>query len=288
MKKVLSSLAKIPLIILSKLPFPVLYLVADLLYAVLYHVIGYRKKVVRENLRNSFPQKSIAELLTIEKKFYHHLSDMILEVIKMSDMSRDSIEKRFYLTNPEEIGRFLNNGQPVMLVTAHYGNWEWGSLALSAAFPLPFIIVYKPINNKDFENMMNQTRSRFGAVMVAMKQTLRKIVSYKSQTFWAVFLGDQTPVKSEAHFFTTFLNQRTPVFLGIEKIARMTDSPVFFGQINKLRRGYYEATFHLITERPREMKEYEITEQHTQMLEKVITQRPEFWLWSHKRWKINH
>ncbi len=288
MKKVLTSLAKYPLYFISLLPFPLLYLIADFLYIILYYAVGYRRPVVQMNLRNAFPEKTKEELAAIEKKFYHYLSTMILESVKMTSMSSKTIKKRFRLNNPEEISKHFDKGKSVMLVTAHYGNWEWGSLILSATYAEPFIIVYKPQTNKVFEDIMNQMRSRFGAVMVPMKQTLRKIVSYKSRKFAAVFLGDQTPVKAEAHYFTTFLNQRTPVFLGIEKIAKMTNSPVVLGHLNQVKRGYYEATFITLTENPAAMHDHEITEAHTKYLEKIINKKPELWLWSHKRWKNSH
>ncbi len=288
MKKVLTSLAKYPLYIISLLPFPLLYLMADLLYAIIYYAVGYRRKVVQSNLRNAYPDKTDAEIYSIEKKFYHWLSDMILESVKMASMSPRTIKKRFRLNNPELISSYFSQGKPVLLVTAHYGNWEWGSLVLSANFREPLIIVYKPLTDKTFEGMMNHVRSRFGAIMVPMKQTLRKIVNYRSSTFWAVFLGDQTPVRQEAHYFTRFLNQRTPVFLGIEKIAKMTNAPVVFGHLNRVKRGYYEATFSTLSEDPASTAEYEITEAHTRLLEKIINERPELWLWSHKRWKNSY
>lgn len=288
MKKVLTSLVKYPLYFISWLPFPVLYLIADLLFIILYYAARYRRGVVFTNLQNSFPEKRPDELAVIEKKFYRYLSDMMLESVKMASISKRTIKKRFRLNNPEEINKYFNAGKPVMLVTAHYGNWEWGSLILSATYREPLIIVYKPQTNKTFESIMNHIRSRFGAIMVPMKQTLRKIVSYRSGTFWAVFLGDQTPVKAEANYFTSFLNQRTPVFLGIEKIAKMTGAPVVFGHLNQIKRGYYEATFTTLAEDAAATGDHEITEMHTRFLENIIREKPELWLWSHKRWKNSH
>ncbi|WP_374164441.1 lysophospholipid acyltransferase family protein [Arcticibacter sp. MXS-1] len=212
---------------------------------------------------------------------------MMVESIKMASMSKRSACKRLRLNNPEEISKHFEHGKPVMLVTAHYGNWEWGSLTLSASFKEPCLIVYKPQTNKTFEDILNRVRSRFGALLVPMQLTLRSILRHKGQAYWTVFLGDQTPVWQVAHYQTTFLNQPTAVFLGVEKIAKMMDAPVVFGHINRLKRGYYEATFTTLTETPNATAENEITETHTRMLEGIIQKRPELWLWSHKRWKNN-
>lgn len=288
MKKVLTSLAKYPLFLISLLPFPLIYLLSDLLYVIIYYAVGYRRNVVQMNLRNAYPSKTDKEIYSIEKKYFKWLADLILESVKMASMSKASMKKRFRLVNPEIIEEQFAKGRPVMLVTAHYGNWEWGSLALSAAFDEPLIIVYKPLTNKTFEEMLNRLRSRFGAVMVEMKHTLRKIVSYRSQTYWTVFLGDQTPVHQQAQYFTTFLNQQTAVFLGTEKVAKIANATVIFGQMNRVKRGHYEAVFTLLTDDPNATADYEITEAHTRMLEKVINETPQYWLWSHKRWKKSY
>jgi len=204
----------------------------------------------------------------------------------MATLSKADLQKRYKLKNPQLIQHFLDQKKPVMLITGHYGNWEWGALALSAAFRDPVIVVYKPISDKGFEKLMNTIRSRFGAVMVAMKKTLRVLVSYKGQAHLAVFVGDQTPVKSEATFFTDFLNQRTAVFLGTEKLAKALGAPVVFGNITKTKRGYYESEFTLICDSAAETAQYEITSKHIALLEDKINKRPELWLLSHKRWKF--
>lgn len=285
MKKVLSSLIKYPLYLLSLLPLPLLYLIADLVYVIIYYIVGYRRKVAYNNIRNSFPEKTEKEIRAIEKKYFHFLADMMLECVKMISISRKEIRRRFHINNPELVKTILDQGKPVVVVTAHYGNWEWGSLSLAASSDHPFLVIYKPQSNKEFEGLMNRVRSRFNAVMVAMRQTLRTLVSYKGQAYWTVFLGDQTPVRHEVNYFTTFLSQKTPVFLGTEKIARTTGAAVVFAVPEFVKRGYYEVNFSLITEDPKDTREFEITEMHTRLLEQTIRSRPEFWLWSHKRWK---
>lgn len=285
MKKVLTSLAKFPLILISLLPFPVIYALADFLYVVLYYIIGYRKHVVRENMKNSFPEKTAQELLKLEKKYFHFLADLILETIKMNSLSKADFHKRFYINNPEEVEQYLNKDQSVIMVTGHYGNWEWGALRFSFEFKNPFLIIFKPLTDKNMEQTINKARSRFGAVMVSMRNTLRTLIAYKENTFWTAFLGDQTPVPSEIHYYDTFLNQKTPIFLGTEKMAKLTNSAVVYGVLDRVKRGYYVIDFVTLTDKPKETAEYEITQAHTRMLENLINKRPELWLWSHKRWK---
>ena len=269
----------------SLLPFWVLYAFSDVLYLILYYIVKYRRKVVYNNLKNAFPQKCEAERKAIEKKYFRFLADNIVETVKMLSMSEKTIKKRYRVNNPEEMTKHFDAGKSIVAVTGHYGNWEWGSLILSATFKEPLIIVYKPLTDKRFEGLMNGMRSKFGAIMVAMKQTLRKITEFRKQTFYTVLLGDQTPARVETKYFTTFLNQPTAVFLGVEKMAKMLNSPVVYCSSNRLKRGYYECTFETLIEEPGKTGEYEITDLHTRCLEQTILDRPELWLWSHKRWK---
>lgn len=287
MKKGLKNLGKYPLYIVSLLPFRVLYVIADLLYFVLYYIVKYRRNVVRNNLRNSFPQKGEKELLDITKKFYLNLVDTMVESLKMASISRSCILKRLVIKNTEEIRQYYDQGRAVIIVTGHYGNWEWGTPIIASVYPEPVLVVYKPVANKNFEAILNGWRSRFGGTMIPMKQTLRAILSCKSKTFAVVLVGDQTPVRHEAQYFTDFLNQRTPIFLGVEKIAVKTNMPVIYAHLNRRRRGYYDCTLTTLFENPRDTKPYEITEGHTRFLEQIIIKRPEMWLWSHKRWKFN-
>ncbi|HEY0894954.1 MAG TPA: lysophospholipid acyltransferase family protein [Sphingobacteriaceae bacterium] len=272
--------------LVSLLPFPVLYLLSDGLFIVLYYVVRYRRTVVQENLRNSFPGKTAAELGEIEKKHYRYLADLIVESVKMKSMSRQEILKRFRYVNFEELEPYFSANRPVIAVTAHYGNWEWGSPSLSLVNPYPSLVVYKPQTDKRFENLINRMRSRFGSVMVPMKLTLRKVLEYKNRPNMLVLVGDQTPPREESQFFTGFLNQPTAIFLGVEKIARLTNNPVVFFHIDRVKRGHYEATLKTLFEDPKETSEHEITLAHTRELERIIMRKPELWLWTHKRWKF--
>lgn len=273
------------LYLFSLIPFRIIYIFSDFLYLILYYVIGYRKEVVRGNLSRSFPEKTAAERLKIEKKYFHYLADNLMESIKMLSMSEKSINKRFRLTNPELIQKYFDNKESVLLVTSHYGNWEWATIGITSVIKTKTIMVYKPLSNKNFEKLINGIRSRYNGLMVPMKQTVKTILDHHSETYMAIFASDQTPVRHEKNHFITFLNQPTSVFLGLEKIAKLTGNPVVYMHIKPVKRGYYEASFKLLFERPKETEDFEITETYNRELENIICQQPEYWLWSHKRWK---
>ncbi|WP_026898336.1 lysophospholipid acyltransferase family protein [Daejeonella oryzae] len=285
-KKSLFRLASFFLHLISLLPFWLLYVFADILFVILYYLTAYRRKVTQSNLKNAFPEKSESERNLIERKYYRFLADNILESIKMKSMSADDIRKRCKVHNPEEVNKHLDNGKAVLLATGHYANWEWGNLIIALTFPEKLFVIYKPLSNKNFDTFINKMRAKFGAVMVPMRLTLRKIVELKSEKYLFGFASDQTPTRHESQYFTTFLNQPTAVFLGLEKIAKTTNNPVVFTHINRLKRGYYEYTFTTLVEHPKLTAEHEITNLHTQKLEQIIKQKPELWLWSHRRWKF--
>ena len=264
---------------------PVLYLISDLLYVLLYRVVGYRKAVVRENLANAFPEKSISERQEIERKFYRHLPDLIVETIKMRSISKKEVIKRYAVRNPEVMQGFMQKGKPVVVVTAHYANWEMGIFAISTVVNDPVLIVYKPLSNKRFDDIFNRIRSRFGAIMVPMKQTLRFVVKYKDQPHVSVYASDQTPTYEESDYFIPFLNQPTLVYTGAARIAIRMDSPLVFCHLNRIRRGYYECLFATLTERPRDYTVHELTDLYNRYTEEIIKTKPELWLWSHRRWK---
>ncbi|MCJ8211143.1 lysophospholipid acyltransferase family protein [Mucilaginibacter sp. RS28] len=285
-KKGLSSLGIFFLYLLSLLPFWLLYLIADFIYLVLYYLIGYRRKVVQENLANSFPDKSAAERSRIEKEYYHYLSELIVETVKLFTISAREIERRMEIKNPELLKDYFKQGRSIIGAVGHYGNWELGALSLGLVTDKRRIIIYKPLHDDVSERLFLKMRSRFGATLVAMRHTLRKMTEFRRELSFSVFVSDQTPVRHEAHYFTPFLNQPTAVFLGIEKIAKLFDSVVIFCDIRRVKRGKYQCTFVPLVEKPKETAEYEITELHVKYLENVIRQEPAYWLWSHKRWKF--
>ncbi|SDM78919.1 KDO2-lipid IV(A) lauroyltransferase [Daejeonella rubra] len=287
MNLVFFKIISILLYLLSLLPFRILYLLSDILYLLLFYVFKYRRKVVERNLLNSFPEKTVEERFKIEKRFYKHLADLIFESIKTITISPETLRKRFVFSNLTELTNYFDAGKSVIAVSGHYGNWEWGPLAAAYELKQKVLVVYKPLSDKRFEQLINSMRSRFGAIMVPMKHTLRKIIEHKSQPHVLVLVGDQTPPREESHYFTRFLNQPTAIFLGVEKIAVRTNDPVIYFSINKIKRGYYECSIKHLVEVPNQTQEFEITNIHTRQLENIIRISPEYWLWSHKRWKFS-
>jgi len=271
---------------LSLLPFWALYLISDLLFLILFYIIGYRKKIVYTNLKNSFPEKSDQERHQIAKKFYRYLPDIFVEAIKMRTISKKQVIKRIELLNEEEVNRHFEAGKSVIGVTAHYANWELGIHRLSLMTEYPKLIIYKPLNNKDFDDIYNQIRTRFGATMVPMKQILRHIVKLKNQLHISMFVADQTPLYQDSDYFMDFLNQEALVYTGTERIAKMTGNPVVFCHVGrKKKRGYYFCKFTTLAETPAMYAEHEIIELHNRFTEQIIREKPEYWLWSHNRWK---
>ncbi|MBT5354271.1 MAG: lysophospholipid acyltransferase family protein [Flavobacteriales bacterium] len=270
---------------LSLLPLWCLYFISDFLYLVIYKLIGYRTRVVRDNLKNSFPKKSDIELISIEKKFYHHFFDLIIESIKSISISENQMRKRLVFKNIEIFDKYFDQNKSVVLTVSHYGNWEWGLLGVSLTAKQKMMGVYKTINDSFFNDLMNTTRGRFGADLVEMKDSLRHIISTKDECKIIGLLADQSPVKNESNYWTTFLNQESSVYLGPEKIATKMNYPVLFCKIQKVRRGRYEFYLEELCTNPEKTTKGEITSLYLRKSEQTINENPEFWLWTHRRWK---
>jgi Kdo2-lipid IVA lauroyltransferase/acyltransferase len=272
--------------IVTLLPLRILYFFSDFLFLLLYYFPGYRRNIVAMNLRNSFPEKSQQELDIIEKKFYHHLCDLFAEVLRMTHMSERELMKRTLFANPELFDRFYNEGRDIIVIAGHYCNWEW--LTSIPLFSKPQTVsVYKPLQNKHFDQFMNNLRTRNGTVLVPMRQIAREIIENRKNSKRSIyaFITDQTPSGGDIKFRTKFLNQDTPEYLGSEKIALKYDMPVVFINVRKIKRGYYAFSAELLFEHTAGLPEHLITETHVKRLEEVIRENPEYWLWSHRRWK---
>lgn len=285
MKRFSFHAVKLFLTLISLLPFRMLYLLSDLLYVMLYYVLKYRRQVVADNLRNSFPEKSPEELVRIEKDYYAYLSDLMVESIKSITISESEIRKRFTLSGLELLTDKLNRGHSLIAISGHYGNWEWGALRIALAFEQKKLVVYKPLTDPLFDSFINRIRSRFGTEMISMKNTLRALTKYRKDPHLLILVGDQTPPREETQYFLSFLNQPTAVFLGAEKISERLSYPLVYFNIKRLKRGYYECSILPLIEDPAD-PEYPITHAHTRMLEEAIRREPAIWLWSHKRWKF--
>lgn len=270
---------------LSLLPLSFLHVIAKGGYVFIYYIFGYRKKVVRENLQNSFPEKSLKEIIALEKTFFRYFADLIMEVIKLSNMSEIELLKRVRFNNLELVENYLKNEQSVLACTGHYGNWELGMVALGLKLKSTAYVIYKPLSNAVFDRWIYKIRTSTSNFFIPMRQTLRSIASTRTKTTMYCFAGDQTPIKDEARVWIDFLNQPTPVLQGIEKIALQTNRPVIYFNMQLVRRGYYEVDCYLVAEKPIETKEGEITTRNFKLLEQIINKQPAYWLWSHRRWK---
>ncbi|TSD66591.1 lauroyl acyltransferase [Inquilinus sp. KBS0705] len=273
------------LYLVSLLPFWILYGVSDVIFLFLYYIIKYRRPVVKQNLKNSFPDKSDAERSVIERKYYQYMADLMVETVKMITVSERSLRKRMKPTNPELVEHYFKQGRSIIAAAGHYCNWEMAALAFGLLTEEKRIIVYKPLSNDVFDAFFNKVRSRFGAILVAMKQTLRTMIALKNNLTFSVLVSDQTPNRHEINYFTNFLNQPTAVFLGIEKLAKLIDAAVIFYRIDRVKRGYYTYTLVPLIEQPKQTADHEITEAHVRYLEQLINEKPQYWLWSHRRWK---
>jgi KDO2-lipid IV(A) lauroyltransferase len=275
--------------LLHLLPERILYLLSDLLYLLMYHVVGYRKKVVYDNLRKAFPDSSQHERSGIAKRFYHHLCDLLLESAVFPFYSEAKALKRITYKNPELLNELHSQGKQVMAVLGHYGNWEYLS-TLGLVIDYPVVGIYKPLRNRYFDRMVQKNRRAYGVIPVPMEKIARKLIEYRknSTPVLTLFLGDQRPMYHQVQYWTTFMGRDTPMFLGAEKLARKLDAAVLFFKIRKLKRGRYEVEAELICETPEGLKPFEITDRHVQILEKLIREEPAYWLWSHRRWKHSY
>ncbi len=275
--------------LLSLLPFPLLYLFSDLVFFLLYHVIGYRKDVVMENLRNSFPEKSEKELLAIRKAFFRFLCDLFIETFKTLTISKASMLRHCSMTPRGQalLDKLADEKKTVILVMGHYGNWEWGGNTFSLQCKQQLYVIYHPLSNKYFDGLMYRMRTRFGTRLIAMRNTFKEMLAKKTDTEHVAataFIADQTPQPENAHWMT-FLNQDTPVFKGTEIISRKLGLPIVYVSIRRVKRGYYQMDAEMLLEDPTGTPDGYISELHTQRLEQDIIAQPEIWLWSHRRWK---
>lgn len=274
--------------VFSLLPLRVHYVLSDIIFSILYGLFGYRKKVVRENLRTSFPEKSEDELRKIERGFYHFLCDYLVESVKLMTISRENLKRRMVFKGTELIDQCIEEGQSCAIYLGHYCNWEWVT-----SLPLWFTPkarcgqIYHPIENEAFDRLFLRLRQRLDALCIPMQDTLRKVLEFRriGQPVVIGYISDQKPHWVNIHHWVDFLHHDTPVLTGTERIVRKMNHAVFYLDMRRVRRGYYEAELKLITRHPQEVKgEYGLTDIYYRMLEQNIKQAPEFWLWSHKRW----
>ena len=286
--KILSTLLYAIFYTFSLLPLRVHYLLSTMLYLLLRYVVRYRLKVVRRNLSTSFPEKSEQELRAIENGFYRFFCDYLVESIKLMTIRKENLKRRMVFKGVEQIDQCISEGQSVAVYLGHYCNWEWvTSLPLWITPEAKCGQIYHPIENKAFDRLFLRLRQRQGALCIPMQDTLRRILEFRraEQPVVIGYISDQKPNWINIHHWVDFLHHDTPVLTGAERIIRKVNHAVFYLDMRRVKRGYYEAEFKLIARNPNEVDaEYGVTDIYYQMLEQSITRAPEYWLWSHNRW----
>ena len=275
------------LYIISYFPLRILYVLFYPFYIVIRYIIKYRKGVTLKNLTLSFPEKSHKEIMILYKQYQKHLTDLGAEMVKMLSISKKNAEKRYKCTNPEVVNRFFHQEKSVILMSGHYNNWEWMVLRLEDMFLHHGVGVGKANTNKIFEKWINKKRTRYGTEVVfadAVRNTFEEYIKQNKPCSY-MMMSDQSPNDLKRSYVTTFLNQKSCIIYGAEYFAKKYDFPVIYYEVIKVRRGFYEVNLELITETPTETLTGEIIEKYVQLLEKTIKKAPQYWLWSHRRWK---
>lgn len=274
----------------SKLPYRVLYVISDIANLVLYHIVRYRRDIVRRNITSAFPEKSLEECISIERGFYKWFCDYFVETVKLMSVSRQELLSRIEFRGIDKIEECFDRGQTCAGILGHYGNWELLSatgLVIKKHPEAVIGLIYHPLRSQLFDRLFINMRQSMGGVCVPKKDILRYLVSFRSQNLMNLFgyIADQAPRYRNIHLWLPFLNHDTPVFTGAERIMRKMNNAVFYIDVERPERGKYIYTFKLMTDKPGEMPEFEITKKFFVMLEQTIRREPRFYLWSHNRWK---
>lgn len=276
--------------LVSKLPYRALYVISDIANLVLYHIVRYRRDIVRRNITSAFPEKSLEECISIERGFYKWFCDYFVETVKLMSVSRQELLSRIEFRGIDKIEECFDRGQTCAGILGHYGNWELLSatgLVIKEHPEAVIGLIYHPLRSQLFDRLFINMRQSMGGVCVPKKDILRYLVSFRSQNLMNLFgyIADQAPRYRNIHLWLPFLNHDTPVFTGAERIMRKMNNAVFYIDVERPERGKYIYTFKLMTDKPGEMPEFEITKKFFVMLEQTIRREPRFYLWSHNRWK---
>ncbi|WP_430966908.1 lysophospholipid acyltransferase family protein [Spongiimicrobium sp. 2-473A-2-J] len=274
--------------LISVLPFSLFYLFSDFAFFLVYTVFGYRKKVVLENLQLVFPEKSEEEIMQIRRKFYAHMCDVFLEMIKTMGMTKQTMEKRFKIMNIEVL-REIEKEKSCIVPITHYANWEW-NVCVNNYFESKGYAVYQKIQNKYFDALVKRIRAKWNATLITQKETVKTVIRNEQQGIRSVYgmVSDQSPMMSEARYWGSFMGITVPVHTGMEVLARKLDLAVVFLKVSKVKRGFYEAEFIPITTAGGQTDENSITDRFLEEAEKQIREKPEYYLWTHRRWKHRH
>jgi len=272
--------------LISILPFRIFYWFSDCVYFLVYYIIGYRKKVVRNNLELALPHLNDTERKKIEKKFYQHMCDLFLEMIKTMSISPEEMEKRFQITNLDLILNYAKKGKSVILVASHYASYEW-LLTINPKIGFQGVAVYKKLANPYFDKLVRKIRSKFRTELIETKKAIPLMAQNQRDGILSLYglASDQSPKLDRIFHSSNFMGIEVPVHTGAEMLAKKYDLSVVFAKVKKVKRGYYEATFISLADNPKDFEDFKITEMYLQEVEKQILEAPEYYLWTHKRWK---
>lgn len=288
MKKIGFYIAKLWAYGIAVTPFSLLYLRSDIFCFLVYHVVRYRRKVVRENLINSFPEKDLKELKKIEKAFYHNLCDLFVEICKLLIMKPEELQKHVRFNNPEVIRQLYDKQKSLFVAFPHSGNWEWFGKLMHVLSPHKCSAIYKKVSNPDFDKLMYQIRTNYNLdreEMLEARVSLKYLLQRKDLLNNILIVADQSPQGLKTDYWTEFLHQDTCWFNGVEKMAKLLDYAVVFAGMKRVKRGYYEVDFELLCEDVKDAPYGSVVEKYVRSLEKFINENPDNWLWSHRRWK---
>ncbi len=269
---------------LSLLPLSVLYVFSDFIAFTVFRLIGYRRKVVMTNLRNSFPERPEAELKGMARTFYRFFCDQMIETLRLFSMPAEELKRRCLIVNQDLFQRLADEGRSVIITAGHHNNWEMAAMSVGFSIPHQSSAIFHPLKDAFLNQKLYDSRSRFGLTLVSTK-AVKEYFSQNRELIAVLFATDQAPSNPYNAYWTTFLNQDTPVFWGTEIFAKRNNLAVVYGKISRLSRGHYVMSFELITDNAKDEPRGAITEKHTRALERAILEAPEYWLWSHRRWK---
>jgi len=275
------------LTLISKTPFATLYLVSDVFYLLNKYVIRYRYDVVRSNLRNAFSERSESEIDALTEETFRSLSDLLVETIKGIGISRGELERRMGITASSRVHELVDQGQPLLFLTAHYCNWEWLLLYSCMHLSHPLMVAYQPFHNRRFDEFMLEARTRFGGKAVPATDLIRQIIKNRKTLKTLTLLADQSPSRNERKYWTTFLNQDTAFIDATDSLAWLTRMPVIFVTTKRRKRGHYDVSLKVIAEPPYEKNSHNVVESYARELDAMIRADPPAWLWSHRRWKFS-
>ncbi len=272
--------------LISRLPFPIVYMLSTLVYQLVYYGIGYRKKVVRENLKLVLPEKSDQERRVIEKRFYQHMCDMFLEMIKTMGISGKELQKRFVFNNLEVLHQLEAKEKSIMLLFPHYASWEW-VIALDAHIKSKGYAIYQPVQNPYFDKLIRRIREKFGTTLIATTETKEIVAQNRLKGRLSMYgiLSDQSPMVSRTKYWAPFMGITVPVHVGAEMLCKGLDLPAVYLKVEKRKRGHYQGTFKVLSETPKSVPDFEITDAFLREVEASISEAPEYYFWTHKRWK---